>query len=194
MEYRTLNLTLGELRVTDALLTNPEKADLVTARKHSEIRASLQLRRGNKDLAKLNTKGQDLGIFQIVPTPQGPQPILLQWIDMFDPETEILELVRKRIEELVGDDAPEDLVDKHRAYLDMATDLLAARECSLTLDSLRTLNKAIDKKDWNKMMVRDRMTGIAREERTVVPAAQLDIFAELGNKVNAALNNPEPEE
>lgn len=196
MQYRKIHLTLGELRVAGWLLSNPEKADIKTARDFRTVRASLGIRQANKDLDKLNEKGLALNVFPVVPTPQGPQSVLLQWDDLLDPGDEILLRLDEMIEALLkpeGETAEKDLeVMQQRAgklmvYHKLVASLLAERECAITEDSLQLLSRLCTKKDWTTLLVRDRVTGIVREERTVVPAAQMDIFADLGDKIENAL-------
>jgi hypothetical protein len=190
--YRTLSLTLGELRVADELLSNPKKADLVTVRTHGEIRSSLQLRQSVRDLNKLNEKGLDLGVFPIVPTPQGPQPLPLQWDDMLDPDKEILARVQKQLDaKRAADDVPTEELASLEEYKLFVQNLLAARECALPHNALKALNSLIGKKDWTKARVRDRETGRVVEVDALVSPAQMDIFVSLADKVNLALTAEE---
>lgn len=197
MQYRTIHLTLGELRVASLLLASPEKADLKTARSFRTVRASLGLRQADKDLDKVNEKGLALNVFRVVPTPQGPQPLLLQWDDLLDPEDEVLARLSEMIERLLDSEKEattekeleilRERADKLTAYQELVADFLAGRERAITEDSLQFLSGLCTKKDWNVLLVRDRITGIVREEKTTIPLAQSVIFADLADKISNAL-------
>ena len=186
MDYRTLFLTLGELRVADEILSNPPKGDLQTARLYGAVRSSLQLRQAARDLNKLNEKGLDLGVFQIVPTPEGPQPILIQWDDMLDPSSEIVARVGVRMTKLINDDAPDEMVEGLSAYHSMLAEYLGERECALSSESLATLNELIGKKDWTFQMIRNPQTRLVKKVAALVSMPQLDIFCSLADKVHLA--------
>ena len=190
MAYRTLFLTLGELRVADEVLSNPPKGDLKTTRAYGAARAGLQLRQTARDLNKLNEKGLDLGVFPMVPTPQGPQPIPLQWEDMLDPLNEIVARVEDRLEELVEQKAPEDVLDRLKVYGVMLVSYLGERECALSEDSLALLNELIGKKDWTKQTIRDPQTRMVKEVAALVSMSQMDIFNDLASKVHTAVTKP----
>ena len=197
MEYRTIHLTLGELRVASFLLAAPEKANLKTARDFRTVRSSLGCRQADKDLGKLNENGLALNIFQMVPTPSGPQPLLLQWDDLLDPENEILARLSEKIEAFLNPEVEpktekgleilQARAEKLTAYQELVAAFLAERECAILEDSLRLLGILCDQKDWNILLVRDRMTGVVREERTTIPPAQSDLFASLADKISDAL-------
>lgn len=192
MGYKTLFLTLGELRIADVLLSNPPKADLTTVRDYNAVRSSLQLRQSQRDLNKLNEKGLDLGVFPMVPTPQGLQAIGLQWEDMLDPAGEILYRVTDKGLTPADDvDVPQATLDRLEAYREFAHDTLGERECALPEAGLKTLNDLIGKKDWTKELVRDRETGRVREVQALVNMPQMAIFESLADKVNKALTDPE---
>ena len=190
MGYRTLFLTLGELRVADEVLSNPSKGDLKTTRAYGAARAALQLRQTARDLNKLNERGLDLGIFQMVPTPEGPQPIPLQWEDMLDPSREIVARVGERMAKLIEEDAPDELVQGLSAYHDMLLEYLGERECALSEDSLALLNELIGKKDWTKQTIRDPQTRMVKEVAALVSMSQMDIFNDLASKVHTAVTKP----
>lgn len=191
MGYRTLFLTLGELRVADELLSNPPKADLATIRAYNVVRSSLQLRQSLRDLNKLNEKGLDLGVFSIVPTPQGPQPIPLQWEDMLTPDEEVLLNVQERLDsKREQEDVPTEELGRLQEYIMFARDTLGERECALPEAALKTLNDLIGKKDWTKTLVRDRETGRVQEVQAMVSMAQMAIFESLADKANKALTDP----
>lgn len=190
MSYRTLFLTLGELRVADEILSNPPKGDLKTARLYGTARSSLQLRQATRDLNKLNEKGLDLGVFSIVPTPEGPQPILIQWDDMLDPANEIVARVGERMAKLIGDGAPQDMVDGLNTYQIMLAEYLGERECALSEEGLAILHELIGKKDWTKQLIRDPQTRLVREVAAMVSMPQMDIFCSLATKVHIAVTEP----
>ena len=187
MDYRTLFLTLGELRVADEILSNPPKGDLQTARVYGAVRSSLQLRQAARDLNKLNERGLDLGVFQIVPTPEGPQPILIQWDDMLDPANEIVARVGVRMAKLINDDAPDEMVRRLSAYNAMLMEYLGERECALGSEGLATLNELIGKKDWAFQMIRDPQTRLVKKVAALVSMPQMDIFCSLADKVHLAV-------
>ena len=191
MDYRTLSLTLGELRVADILLTYPPKGDLQTLRDYGAVRSSLQLRQVARDLNKLNEKGLDLGILQVVPTPDGPQPILLQWDDMLDPANEIAARVTDRRVKLAEDEAPTEMLEKLEAYRVMLMEYLGERECAISKEGLTALSEIISKKDWTKQTIRDPQTRRVLEVTALVSMAQSDIFCSLATKIHVAINKPE---
>ena len=186
MDYRTLFLTLGELRVADEILSNPPKGDLQTARAYGAVRSSLQLRQAARDLNKLNEKGLDLGVFQIVPTPEGPQPILIQWDDMLSPANEIIARVGERWASQAEERAPEATLMKLAAYQNMLSEYLGERECALSSESLATLNELIGKKDWALQTIRDSQTRLVKKVPALVSMPQMDIFCSLADKVHLA--------
>ena len=191
MGYRTLFLTLGELKVADILLADPPKGDLQTLRDYGAVRSSLQLRQAARDLNKLNEKGLDLGILQVVPTPDGPQPILLQWDDMLDPVNEIAARVTDRRVKLAVDEAPTEMLEKLEAYRVMLVEYLGERECAISKEGLETLNELIGKKDWTKQTIRDPQTRMVKVVDALVSMAQSDIFCSLATKVHVAVTEPE---
>lgn len=193
MGYKTLFLTLGELRVADVLLSDPPKGDLATLREYSAVRSSLQLRQSTRDLNKLNEKGLDLGILQVVPTPEGPQPILLQWDDMLNPENEIKARVGERKAKLIEDEAPQAMVDGLNAYQIMLMEYLGERECALSEEGLTILHEVIGKKDWTKQTIRDPQTRQVKEVTALVSMSQSEIFCSLATKVHIAVT-AKPEE
>lgn len=188
MGYKILHLTLGELRVADILLSNPPKADISTIRTYNAVRSALQLRQSARDLNKLNDKGLDLGVFPVVPTPQGPQTLGLQWEDMLDPDGEILATIRDKGLALFADaDAPNEAIERLEAYRELVQSLLCERECSLPDSALKTLNDLIGKKDWTKVTLRNRETGRVEQVVALVSMTQMEIFESLADKVGVAI-------
>ena len=204
MPTKRLCLTLGELRLTRELVSTPQKGDLETARMVDEIRTSLKLRLAMRELEEINEEGRDLGTFPFVMGPNGqPLPTWVGWEGLLDPEGELISRLDKQVcqrtEELETADselAREILAEGLTGLQNFRTriqSLAEEHQFAVSQRCLTALGEMCTSKDWNVLPERDQRTGVVTEQPTLVPTAQLIIFAHVANKISQALGAPAEE-
>lgn len=183
MALKSIELTFAERVVGQQALDYVEKADSKAALHLREIRRRLEFREATRLLDKLNEKAGEFGL-------------AVTWDELAENLTSFIERINEKLEEEKVE-AEQMKLEKLRER----TQRLASGPTSFTIDEmyLKFLRDDVfSRVDWKKGLASEQnpMTGAVRTVEITLPfpPAKLDIYADLVDEVNAAINRPSIEE
>jgi len=175
MPVRKLQLTLADRQIVMLLIGEPRDGKVDAARMVHHIQDKLDLRRGGRLLDRINRHLKEMEL------------PALTWDDLIDPSDLVERLEEMAAKATVDDDRRE--LSEMRGKVEA---IGSATEFSLDDGHLAWLRDLIADKDWRKPQ-KIRRDGQAEAEEVVpgVPAALLEVFAEVADAVTDALMSKE---